>query len=191
MGVIAEADKRQVILDATLELVVQRGLNDTPVSAIVKQSGVSTGIIYHYFADKDDVMKALYADIKQRFTQFALAGVDLEAAWDEGLRQVWHNTYRFYVSHPRETLFLEQYENSPYYHHWDKNEHSPDMARATRIIQAEIDAGRIKPLPIEALSVMTIGIAVLLAKQAIVGTLKLDDSTLDQIARATIDSIRA
>ncbi len=190
MGVIAEADKRQVILDATLDLVVERGLNATPVSAIVKQSGVSTGIIYHYFADKDDVMKALYADIKQQFMQFALAGVDLQGEWDDGLLRVWHNTYRFYVTHPKEMLFLEQYENSPYYHHWDKTDPTSDIAQAAQIIQTEIDAGRIKPLPFEAINVMTVGVAIALAKQEIVGTLKLDDATLDQIARATINSIK-
>lgn len=190
MGVIAEADKRQVILDATLDLVAERGLNDTPVSAIVKKSGVSTGIIYHYFADKDDLMRALYADIKQRFTQMALAGVDLDAAWDESLRRVWHNTYHFYVTHPKEMLYLDQYENSPYYYDWHKDNSPPEFVRAAQVIQAEIEAGRVKPLPFEAISVMTVGVAVVLAKQKIIGALNLDDVILDQIARATIDAIR-
>lgn len=191
MGVIAEADKRQVILDATLELVAERGLNATPVSAIVKASGVSTGIIYHYFADKDDVMNALYADIKQRFGQMALAGVDLDAPWDEGMRRVWHNTYHFYVAHPKETLFLEQYENSPYYHNWHENESSSELSRAMQAIEDQIAAGTVKSLPFDVIGVLTIGVAQMLAKRHIVGTLSLDEADLDVIARACVDSIRA
>ena len=43
------ADKRAAILGSTLKLLSERGLHDTPMSLIVKESGVSTGNVYHYF----------------------------------------------------------------------------------------------------------------------------------------------
>ena len=46
------SDKRAAILETSLKLLSERGLHDTPMSMIVKESGVSTGTVYHYFENK-------------------------------------------------------------------------------------------------------------------------------------------
>jgi AcrR family transcriptional regulator len=55
--------RREEILEAMLELVVERGINDAPMSELAKRSGASAGIIYHYFANKDDIINQLYLSI--------------------------------------------------------------------------------------------------------------------------------
>ena len=60
-------DKRAAILETTLDLLSERGFHDTPMSMIARQSGVSTGIIYHYFDGKDELMDELYKEIKRNF----------------------------------------------------------------------------------------------------------------------------
>ena len=58
-------DKKQAILDAMLDLVVKRGFHDAPMSALAKKSGASPGVIYHYFENKDDVIRALYEHVAE------------------------------------------------------------------------------------------------------------------------------
>ena len=107
-------DKRTAILAATLDLIAEHGFHGTPMSKVAKQSGVSAGIIYHYFENKDDLIHALYKDIKARFAAALLYDNPQDLEWPENFELVWRNAYEFYVSNPKDTRFLEQYENSPF-----------------------------------------------------------------------------
>ena len=49
-------DKRTKILEATLRLISEKGFHGTPISKVAKEAGVSTGIIYHYFKDKHELL---------------------------------------------------------------------------------------------------------------------------------------
>jgi AcrR family transcriptional regulator len=40
-------DKREAILKAMLDLVVERGFDNAPMSVLAKRSGASPGVIYH------------------------------------------------------------------------------------------------------------------------------------------------
>jgi TetR/AcrR family transcriptional regulator, repressor of fatR-cypB operon len=191
MALIAEGEKRQAILKAALELIAQRGLNDTPVSLIVKHSGVSTGIVYHYFENKDDIIHALYTDIKQRIGKAMMAGIEPQAFWFDRWKQVWHNVFDFYAVHPREVGFLEQYENSPYYHTWDESQMPQEIIDLYGMAQADIQQGYVKALPIEAALAMTVGVAILLAKQHNVGRFSIDAVMLEAIAVACCEGVRA
>lgn len=188
---MTETDKRQAILDAALELIAQRGLHDTPVSLIVKQSGVSTGIVYHYFANKEDVIDALFMEVKLRLGQHMLANVDREADWKTRWKQIWHNTFTFYAAHSKETLFLEQYENSPHYQAYLQKPPEGEWLVLLEMAQRDVQDGVVKALPLEAVLAMTIGVAVLLAKQQVVGRLTLSRDTLDSIADACCEAVRA
>ena len=60
------SDKRAAILEATLDLISERGFHGTPISMIAAESGVSTGIIYHYFANKEELIYDLYYETQIR-----------------------------------------------------------------------------------------------------------------------------
>ena len=49
-------ERRRQILTAATKLFSQRGFYRTTIQAIAKEAGVSTGLIYQYFHDKDDVL---------------------------------------------------------------------------------------------------------------------------------------
>ncbi len=57
-------DKRNAILDAATRLFAERGLAAAPTSEISKRAGVAEGTLFTYFKTKDDLINALYREIK-------------------------------------------------------------------------------------------------------------------------------
>src|SRR5271155_5766139 len=57
--------RRQQILDAALRCFSRDGFHNTTTADIVRESGVSQGTLYLYFATKDDVIIALADDRHQ------------------------------------------------------------------------------------------------------------------------------
>src|SRR5258707_5768034 len=57
-------DKRNAILDAAARLFAERGLTAAPTSEISKKAGVAEGTLFTYFKTKDDLINALYREIK-------------------------------------------------------------------------------------------------------------------------------
>lgn len=189
MSTTTVTDKRSAILDATLDLVAENGFHGTPMSQVAKRSGVSAGIIYHYFENKDDLMQALYADIKARWSAAVMAGEPHNEPYPDHLVHIWLNSFHFYANHPRETAFLEQFENSPYGHEWDESAFDENMQRLYELLAADFAAGRLEPMPLPVLYEMTVGVAIGLAKQQINGVVDLSPDDLDRIARACLRAV--
>lgn len=182
-------DKRSAILNTALDLLVEHGFHNTPMSLIARDAGVSAGIIYHYFESKEELILELYREVKGNIIRLLLAEDGQKTDGLNALRQVWLNTYRYYASHPRETLFLEQFENSPYakmcLHDFDSQ-----VQPLFEWIEAEKRAGNMIDLPMEILYELSIGIAVSLAKQQIAGTIQVTDATLDEVSRVILRGLK-
>jgi AcrR family transcriptional regulator len=54
---LSEEERRAQILRATIQVVARHGFEAASASLIAEQAGVSKGLIWHYFADKTDLMK--------------------------------------------------------------------------------------------------------------------------------------
>ncbi|MGH3167065.1 MAG: TetR/AcrR family transcriptional regulator [Trebonia sp.] len=54
---LSEEERRAQILRATIQVVACHGFEAASASLIAEQAGVSKGLIWHYFADKTDLMK--------------------------------------------------------------------------------------------------------------------------------------
>lgn len=176
-------EKDRAILNATLELIVERGFHGTPMSMIARRSGVSAGIIYHYFDNKDALIRALYKDVKGRYSAALAAGAPQTLPWPQNVMQLWLNAFRFYANHPQETIFLEQYENSPYQEDHALYMETDDNFRALgAMVERDITNGHIRAMPFEVLYELTVGVALGLAKRQINGVVQLDDATLEDVA---------
>lgn len=179
-------EKREAILQAALELVAERGLHDTPMSLIAQRAGASAGTIYHYFTDKDDLIHAVYRSVKIAVNRVLGAGNVAALPHEQAFQQMWLNTYHFYRTHQMEAWFLDQYENSPYYHpHFpaeeeqQAEEYLPELAR---LYLNDFGQPVTKDLPPDVLYELSIGVAVRLAKHRRAGLPPLDEQTLDAIA---------
>jgi AcrR family transcriptional regulator len=62
------ASTEKKILDAALKMFVEKGFSASTES-ITKEAGVSTGILFHYYKTKNDLIIALYADFYLEYLQ--------------------------------------------------------------------------------------------------------------------------
>jgi TetR/AcrR family transcriptional regulator, repressor of fatR-cypB operon len=158
-----KTDKKDAILDAMLDLVVERGLDDAPMSAVADRSGASPGVIYHYFPSKDDLIRKLYERVAGLKREAFLDGYSDAAAPREALLKMWLNAYQFYRTHPKELRFLDQYLNSSYCSPGGEPP-DPSFARVGQLLRPRKQGGILKDLPPEAIQSLTLGLASSLAR---------------------------
>jgi TetR/AcrR family transcriptional regulator, fatty acid metabolism regulator protein len=56
------ADKRRVILDAAVRVFARSGYHGARVGDIATEAGVAHGLLYHYFASKDEVLETVFRE---------------------------------------------------------------------------------------------------------------------------------
>lgn len=110
---LEEREKREMILETTLRLVVERGLESAPMSLIAKEAGVGMGTIYHYFPSKEKLVNVLYRELKMGVHKAMLQNYQRSSPIRERFFTIWRNLFHHYLRHPRNFLFLEQYSFSP------------------------------------------------------------------------------
>jgi TetR/AcrR family transcriptional regulator, fatty acid metabolism regulator protein len=55
-------DKRRLILDAAVRVFARQGFHACRVSDIADEAGVAYGLVYHYFASKDEVLDTVFLE---------------------------------------------------------------------------------------------------------------------------------
>ena len=74
------AARRRQILDAAAACFARDGFHRTSMQDIVRESGISAGLVYRYFAGKDDVIAAIVTEWHDQRQVFATGTVDVRAA---------------------------------------------------------------------------------------------------------------
>ncbi len=109
-----ESDKAEAILEAALELFVERGFHGTSVPSVAERARVAAGTIYHYFASKEALVNALYTRWKGVVGSTVMATFIPGAPMREQFKSVWAGMADFAVAHPKELTFLEFHHHASY-----------------------------------------------------------------------------
>jgi len=72
-------DLRRALLDATVDIVEERGVNGVNMAEAARRAGVSSGAPYKHFRDKDDLLAAL-AEYSSALVLAEIANVESEHA---------------------------------------------------------------------------------------------------------------
>jgi TetR/AcrR family fatty acid metabolism transcriptional regulator len=93
-------DKEYAILEAALKIMKQKGFHKARMSDIAREAGISYGLVYHYFTNKEDLFDA----ILNRWWQglFQLLGDIIEGTYDV------HTKLRHII-----TYLLDTYQRNP------------------------------------------------------------------------------
>ncbi len=137
---------REIVLDSALYLFAKKGYFNTSIPDIVRHSGVSTGSIYHHFADKEDIARGLYdrhvAQMEDLIRQIEQRHGTTEARCREIIRALFDMT-------EKEPLVME------YVLHARHQEFMPGIApvcssqpfqRMRGIVAAGIEKGELRPM---------------------------------------------
>ncbi|HUH15161.1 MAG TPA: TetR/AcrR family transcriptional regulator [Gaiellaceae bacterium] len=55
-------DKRRVILDAAVRVFATKGYHTSRVGDIAEEAGIAHGLLYHYFASKEEVLETVFRE---------------------------------------------------------------------------------------------------------------------------------
>lgn len=77
--------RRRQILDAATEVMSRAGFHATAMQTVADRAGISVGLIYQYFGNKDDLLLAVIVDILEDFRDQVPKAI--EAAGDDRVRR--------------------------------------------------------------------------------------------------------
>ncbi len=102
-------EKRNAILDAATRVFAERGLG-APTSAISKVAGVAEGTLFTYYSSKDELVNALYRQIKLELADAMMSGFPRRLSVRHRLQHVWNKYLEWGVQNPRQHRALKQIE---------------------------------------------------------------------------------
>ncbi|QWU15459.1 transcriptional regulator, TetR family [Paenibacillus sophorae] len=105
---------QRAVLETTLNIIIRKELQATSMALIAKESGVSTGSIYHYFQSKEDIVNELYKAIVTFNGEYVREGLLQGRTIREKFELGWNRVIDLGKKYPQGFQFIEQYSFSPY-----------------------------------------------------------------------------
>lgn len=117
-------DTKMRILSAVIKAVRQYGLEGVRVQNVSELAGVSPGALYRYFDGKEQLLLEcfLYVD-RQAAEIFEYLQVDPQTIRADpmgAVKRLWLPYFRFWTSHPDETVFYYRFRDSAFFPKYDK-----------------------------------------------------------------------
>lgn len=78
---------KTAILEAAEDIIKNEGVEGVTIRKITKSIGYSPGIVYHYFANKDEIVHAIFAAVYQQMMGAVQAGLQEDAKPQEQLKR--------------------------------------------------------------------------------------------------------
>lgn len=184
------ADKRQLILDATLCLLSTRGFHGFSIKQVAEKAEVAAGTIYLYFKDKNALIEQLHLAIIREIAEAAFVDLKPEQTAFEQYRSICINLWRFCLQHPEITFSKGQFDHLP-----------PEVLRdqytdAKILFKPLLDLfdrcrndGTLAPMPNEVLASLAIDSYWQLARKHRLGLVEVDDGLLDRVIAASWKAI--
>lgn len=192
---MAKDDKREAILQATLELVAEHGFHDAPCSMIAERAGVAAGTIYRYFENKDELIVVLYRELETKINETLLQGYSQEAPFRERFVHLVSGLLQYFIASPLEFKYIEQFHHSPYGVAFRRDKMLGQGAPEDCNIYCElfkqgVAQQVIKDLPLLLLFDLAFGPIISVARNHILNFIKLDDELIRTIAESCWDSLK-
>jgi TetR/AcrR family fatty acid metabolism transcriptional regulator len=83
-----QADRRRQLLEAAVKVFARKGFHTARVGDIAEEAGVAYGLVYHYFASKEELLETIF---RSTWTEMLARVREVEAAGvpaSEAVRQV-------------------------------------------------------------------------------------------------------
>jgi betaine-aldehyde dehydrogenase len=126
----SEDVRRKQLIDTTILVMAQVGFNATTLGLIAKQAGVSTGLVAHYFGDKDGLLEATLRSLASRLSRAAAARLRAASTPRARIQAVIDANLA-----PEE---MDQHTGAVWLAFWGQAIHSDRLLRVQRIYQRRV-----------------------------------------------------
>ncbi|MCF8257973.1 MAG: TetR/AcrR family transcriptional regulator [Flavobacteriales bacterium] len=184
------SDKRQAIMDATLELVSKHGFEGTSTALIAKEANVGMGTLYRYFETKEELFKEMFIHQREQLLGIILSGiVGGETTIYGQFSAIVHALGRFYMAHQVEFEFLQRYSDSSYMKESYLDDSAIILAPIANILSSGGEDFRFKALPTHIIFAMVYGPMISIIQLVHQEKVSMTDEMLDSITRSLWNSI--
>jgi TetR/AcrR family transcriptional regulator, repressor of fatR-cypB operon len=185
------SDKRAAILDAALELFVERGFHGTAVPAVAERAKVGAGTIYRYFESKEALVNVLYREWKERLASHLLADFSPTGSAREQFGRVWRRMADFVQRHPTAYAFLELHHHASYLDEESVKMEQQLFGLAITFIRSAQTRGEFRDMLPSVLWSLVEGAFIGLVRSSKEDRVELGPSTLEAAESAVWEMIRA
>lgn len=183
-------EKRNALIDATIQLVNNSGFHATPMSKIAKMANVSPATIYLYFDNKQDLVNKTYIQVKEAYTKYAFETYSKEMSVEEGFENIWKRIANFKLKKVKNALFLAQCDNSPIIDEASRDEGIKHLQPLLTLWEKGKKEGIIKPISDYLLYAYSINPLSFLMINQKKGVFQLDNSHIEDAYNCAWNSIR-
>ncbi|TYB76697.1 TetR/AcrR family transcriptional regulator [Bizionia saleffrena] len=183
-------EKRDALVQATIDLVNNHGFHATPISKIAKLASVSPATIYLYFDNKQDLVNKVYVEVKATFTDYAFKTYSPTMPVAEGFELIWKRIADFKLNQCRESLFLAQCDNAPIIDETSRQEGISHLKPLLDLWQRGKTEGVINPVSDFLLYAYTINPLSFLMIMQQRGVFKIEKSHIEEAFQAAWNSIK-
>ena len=107
-------EKVDRILQASIKLIVTKGLHAVKIADIANEAGVGIGTIYKHFKDKEDIVQKLWIWQKKEESSYVFKGyTQFQGDAKERFWFLWERVIRYFVSHRDAYSFSYHFAASP------------------------------------------------------------------------------
>jgi len=119
--------RRRQLIDATLSTINDVGLNDATIAQIARRAGVSTGIISHYFKDKNGLLEATMRDVTRQLRDAVAARLKplADASTEARLRAIVEGNF--------DETQVHKAAMKAWLDFWSSSMHQPQLNRLERV----------------------------------------------------------
>lgn len=108
-----------------MKAVRQYGLEGVRIQNVSELAGISSGAIYRHFEGKEQLLVECFTYVDKQaaaiFEHLKLNPLVLLTNSQEAIKRLWLPYFRFWTSHPDETVFYHRFRDSTFFPQYDKS----------------------------------------------------------------------
>jgi AcrR family transcriptional regulator len=135
---------RQAILDTAYDMGLKEGFEAVSIRKIISRMKYSTGVVYHYFKDKQEILDAIEETETKRLHEMIVSLIDPQRDYIENMSAVFRRVMRLAYEEPEKynLIVLHKYSR-----------HNPSrpawISEISRNLQKCMEAGAVRALDAE------------------------------------------
>ena len=109
-----ETAKRSALIEASVQVVSNRGFHGASIGLIAGRAGVAAGTVYVHFESKEHLMLETYRELERRCLAAVMQDYQSQGSTRQRFSHLAHRLIRHFMFFPEEFLFVDQFLGSPY-----------------------------------------------------------------------------